>query len=64
MKVVCLRQFFGVASLDYIPDILPVAFRKQDKESSSHYALASWIRMGELMAGEIETLTFSEKKLK
>lgn len=63
-KVVYLRQFFGVASLDYIPDVLPVAFRKQDNESSSHYALASWIRMGELMAGEIETLTFSEKKLK
>lgn len=63
-KVVNLRQFFGVASLDYIPDILPVAFRKHDKASSSHYALASWIRMGELLAGDIQTQNFSEKKLK
>jgi len=63
-KVVNLRQFFGVASLKYIPDILPVAFRKHDKASSSHYALASWIRMGELLAGDIKTLDFNEKKLK
>lgn len=63
-KVVNLRQFFGVASLNYIPDILPVAFRKHDKASSSHYALASWIRMGELLAGDIKTQDFNEKKLK
>jgi HTH-type transcriptional regulator/antitoxin HigA len=63
-KVVYLRQFFGVASLDFIPDVLPVAFRKRDKESSSHYALASWIRMGEIMASDIETQIFSERRLK
>ncbi len=63
-KVVNLRQFFGIASLNYIPDILPVAFRKHAKASNSHYALASWIRMGELLAGDIETQNFNEKKLK
>lgn len=63
-KVVCLRQFFGVASLEYIPDVLEVAFRKHDKESSSPYALASWIRMGELLSGKVTTSNFSEKKLK
>lgn len=63
-KVAELRQFFGVASLKYIPATLPVAFKKQHKESSSHYAQAAWIRMGELMAAEIETENFNEKKMK
>ncbi|MEA1960475.1 MAG: HigA family addiction module antitoxin [Bacillota bacterium] len=63
-KVVYLRQFFGVASLEYIPDVLDVAFRKHDKEKSSHYALAAWIRMGELLAGKVITQDFNEKKLK
>jgi len=63
-KVHYLRQFFGVASLNFIPEILPVAFRKKNKDSSSHYALASWIRMGELMAADIETQSYNEKKLR
>lgn len=63
-KVVQLRQFFGVASLKYLPAIMPVAFRKLDKQSGSPYSLAAWIRMGELMAGEIETLPYNAKRLK
>lgn len=63
-KVTNLRAFFGVASLHYVPEVLSVAFRKQDKDASSHYALASWIRMGEIMAGDIETESYSEKKVK
>lgn len=63
-KVFHLRQFFGVASLRYIPATLPAAFKKPDKASSSPYALGAWIRMGELMAGDIETQSFNEKRLK
>lgn len=63
-KVTNLRAFFGVASLNYVQDVLSVAFRKQDNDASSHYALASWIRIGEIMAGNIQTETYSEKKLK
>ena len=63
-KVIYLRQFFGVASLAYIPDILPAAFSKPTRDSSPNYALAAWIRIGELMAGEIETQPFNDKILK
>jgi HTH-type transcriptional regulator/antitoxin HigA len=62
-KVVHLRSFFGVASLHYLPDVHPVAFRKE-KETSSSYALAAWLRIGEIAAEEIATEAFSEKKLK
>ena len=63
-KVTNLRPFFGVASLDYIPAVLAAAFRRQDNDAASHYALACWIRMGEIMAGQIQTEPFSEKKLR
>lgn len=63
-KVHNLRQFFGVASLDFIPKVLPVAFRKNDGGKASHYTLASWIRMGEVMAGDIECQPYDERKLK
>lgn len=63
-KVMNLRPFFGVASLNYISDVLAVAFRRQENDAASRYALASWIRMGEVMAGQIPTEPYSEKKLR
>ncbi len=63
-KVVNLRSFFGVASLHYVQDVQPVAFRKQEKVTVSSFALASWLRIGEVWAAEIETKPYDEKKLK
>lgn len=63
-RVYYLRHFFGVASLDFVPAVIPAAFRKSDKGKASHYALASWIRMGELMASDIDCQPFDEKKLR
>lgn len=62
-KVIHLRSFFAVASLHYLPDVHPVAFRKE-KETASSYALAAWLRIGEIAAEKIDTQAFSEKKLK
>ncbi len=62
-RVVNLRSFFGVASLDLVPSILPVAFRKEDRISSSPHALAAWLRLGELVAARMSVSPYSERKV-
>ncbi|WP_461207604.1 HigA family addiction module antitoxin [Clostridium sp. DL1XJH146] len=62
-KVINLRNFFGVAKLTLIPDIIEVAFRKKDKETSSSYAIAAWLRKGEIEASKIETAPYNKQKL-
>ena len=63
-KVVNLRSFFGVASLNYIPETLAAAFRAKQKDNASTYALAAWLRIGEISANKIKTELYDEKKLK
>lgn len=62
-KVTNLRSFFAMGSLHYIPDIFPVAFRIE-KDKASSLALATWIRIGEILASDIKTERYDENKLK
>jgi HTH-type transcriptional regulator / antitoxin HigA len=63
-KIANLRSFFGIANLTYIPDTIPVAFRRSSAYASSDYALATWLRKGELIAQEIQTDRYLKSKLK
>lgn len=63
-KVLNLRAFFGVASLTYVPTVLPAAFRKEERDSTSSYALASWLRIGELLADRLEVVPLDENKVR
>ncbi|HDS03147.1 MAG TPA: helix-turn-helix domain-containing protein [Firmicutes bacterium] len=63
-KVMNLRKFFGVASLNLIPDTLPAAFRKSSSFQASNYALASWLREGEIQADKIVTKKFQKSLIK
>lgn len=63
-KVINLRYYFGVASLDYIPNVIPVAFRKSEIRDASSLALASWLRKGELISHGINTKPYNKDLLK
>ena len=64
-KVVNLRNFFNVGSLEYFPD-LPYAsnFRHALIADPSVIALAAWLQQGENICRGIETKPFSFKTLK
>ena len=63
-KVEELRAFYSVASLNYIPETQPCAFRIEGKSNASPYALAAWLRIGEIKAKEIKVQNFDAGKLK
>lgn len=63
-KVINLRSFFKVSSLEFIPKVLPGAFRVESKETTSCYALASWLQIGENIASQIITDPFDKERLK
>ncbi len=63
-KIENLRDFFGIANLVYIPKLIPIAFRKSTKYASSEYALATWLRKGEITAQERQTDRYMKSKLK
>jgi len=62
-KVLSLLNFFGVSSLEFIPRIQSVAFRKSAKEDLSKESLAAWLRCGEKEGAKIETIPFDKEKL-
>lgn len=64
-KVVNLRSFFGVASLTLLPEVFEknFAFRISDNFDASNYALATWLRKGEIEAKKIQTEPFNKNKL-
>lgn len=59
-----LREFFGVASLENLPLVQEVAFRKATKYTVENYAIAAWITKAEEKAKEIDALPFDITKLK
>lgn len=63
-KVKNLRSYFEVSSLKQVPLVFSGAFRKADGESISSYALAAWLRRGELLARSRETNPFNKTKLR
>jgi len=58
-RVRALLRFFGVADLGIVHTRYDAAFRKSDKNEASPYALAAWLRQGEILAGKIETADYS-----
>jgi hypothetical protein len=59
-----LLTFFEATSLAKVGQISQVAFRKSSKHVISDESVASWLRVGELMAKEVIILnTYSPTKL-
>lgn len=65
-KVKNLRKFFAVSELRNILDVYEgvVAYRRVAETEEGKYALASWLRIGELKAGKIEVASIDKKLLK
>ncbi|HOC70904.1 MAG TPA: HigA family addiction module antitoxin [Candidatus Hydrogenedentes bacterium] len=59
-KIRLLRAFLGVATLDTLPNVEAVAYRKAQKVKASPEALSVWLRRGELLAQEMDTAPFSK----
>jgi HTH-type transcriptional regulator/antitoxin HigA len=61
-----LLSFLGVASFSQLdkPSVFGAAFRKSELKEACPYAMAAWLRKGELEAAEIETRAFDAKGLK
>jgi HTH-type transcriptional regulator/antitoxin HigA len=59
-----LLRFFGVASFATLANIHTAAFRKAQRVTASPYALAAWLRWGELQAATIETEPFNTTALR
>ena len=63
-RVKNLMKFFSVNSLDLVPQIQNTAFRVAKKRNYSPYAMAAWLRMGEIEAQKIETKILKEKRIR
>jgi HTH-type transcriptional regulator / antitoxin HigA len=57
-RVENLLRFFGVTSLDLVPQVETAAFRKQAGRQADPWALAAWLRRGELECRELRTAAF------
>ena len=62
-KIINLRNFFGVASLNNISTVQYAAFRKSTKFESDPYVIATWLTKAEVLAREIETLPYKRSNL-
>jgi len=63
-KVLNLRKFFGVSSLNLVPNLQSVAFRQVKKKNLNKESLAAWLRCGEIDARKIEAKQFNKDLLK
>ncbi|MFA7057799.1 MAG: HigA family addiction module antitoxin [Candidatus Cloacimonadales bacterium] len=63
-KIENLHSYFGVVSLESIPQLIPVAFRVSNSFTPSGFALAAWLRQGEVLAQEIKTEGYSKSRVK
>ncbi len=61
-RVQSLLTFFGVTSLSKVGQISQVAFRKSSKHVISDESVASWLRVWELMAKEMEVTKYDPTK--
>ncbi|MCP4641715.1 MAG: HigA family addiction module antidote protein [bacterium] len=62
-RVLRLRSYLGVASLDRVPLVEEAAFRKSPKRKASPEALSAWMRQGELLAQHVEAEPFDKRRL-
>lgn len=63
----CLRSFFGVGSLNYLPDVwadVQAAYRKTEAFKSHEWALLAWLAKGERDAVQIQTSPFDPGALR
>ena len=65
-KVRVLQHFFGVSSLGNLADVKAYspAFRCSQKKQLSPYALAAWLKCGEIRGREIATKPYAKEALK
>lgn len=63
-KVLALRGYFAVASLERLQTTLPAAFRTAAVREASPFALAAWLRRGEIIAQQKSVSSFQRDKLK
>ncbi len=63
-KVLALREYFAVASLQRLQTVLPAAFRTAVAREASPFALAAWLRRGEIIAQQMDLSSFQRDKLK
>lgn len=63
LQILNLRHFFCVDSLQEINLKQQVAFRQSKAKNIDPYALAAWLRKGEILSMDIELPTFCKNKL-
>jgi len=65
-KVRVLQHFFGVSSLGNLPNVKAYspAFRCSQKKQASPYALATWLKCGEMRGREMATKPYARESLK
>ena len=64
LRILNLRQFFGVDSLNELQLTQQVAFRQSNRKDINPYALATWLRKGELESIDLELPMYSHEKFK
>jgi len=62
-KIVNLRKFFGIASLNSVSTVQHAAFRKSTKFEANPYVIATWLNKAELLAREIETSVYKRNNV-
>lgn len=63
-KVTNMRKFFNVAVLSSIPTTMTGAFKKSEGKTVSAYAVAAWLRKGQIDSDKIECNKFNKTQLK
>lgn len=64
IRVLNLQKFFGINSLDQIETTQSAAFRTAKNKNYDKYAMAAWLRCGEIKRNELTLEPYDEKKLK
>lgn len=62
-QIKAILSFFGVTSVDKVPLTEAVAFRRSEAFATNPWALAAWLRKGELEAVEQQCVPFNKSKL-
>jgi len=62
-RVINLLNFFEVSSLNLVPKVQAVAFRRVKQKGLLKESLAAWLKCGEIEAKKIRTDIFDRKKL-
>lgn len=63
-RVVNLLQFFGVANLELVQKSYAAAFRQAAKHEPDPHALAAWLRIGEILASQIDLPPYDRDELR